>query len=259
MRGAKVRQLQRSVSVIACLAAALVAGCGEGEKAPATPVPTVRVERVIDGDTVVLTRFGKTRLIGFNTPEKGRCGDDAATRFTRRELEGETVKYELGEEPKDRYNRTLAYLTRGDRMHNLALVEEGYARVHTIPPNDKYADRFEAAEAKAKQKGAGPQGICDRNRRRALGRERARARVRGEARERTAQVAREFRAAQRRARAAARRSKASDQRRAKRQESRYGPGGRRIPTNCSGVRGPIPTPPGDPTNLDGDNDGQICE
>ncbi len=107
---------------------------------------------MIDGGTVELTRFGATRLIGVDGPEEDRCGDNAATSFTRRELEGQSVKYELGKERNDRYGRTLAYLTRGDRMHNLALVEEGYARALTIPPNDKYADRFEAAKDEASKR-----------------------------------------------------------------------------------------------------------
>jgi hypothetical protein len=34
-------------------------------------------------------------------------------------------------------------------------------------------------------------------------------------------------------------------------------GGRDI--NCDEVDGPIPTPPGDPNNLDGDGDGWACE
>lgn len=229
-RGRRRLGWSSGVGLTACLAAALWAGCAEDEKAPAKPAPTVRVERVIDGETVVLTGFGTTRLIGVDAPEEGRCGDNAATHFTRRELEGERVEYELGEKRKDRYDRTLAYLARGDTMHNLALVEEGYARVLTIPPNDKYADRFEAAEGEAKQKGAGPQGTCDRKRRRALGRQRARARERAEARERAAQFAREFRAHQRRARAAARRSEGRDKKRAERLESRNGGGGG-IPKN----------------------------
>jgi len=37
---------------------------GEGSERKAREVP--RVIRVIDGDTVVLTRFGKTRLIGVH-------------------------------------------------------------------------------------------------------------------------------------------------------------------------------------------------
>src|SRR5215210_2987179 len=159
----------------ASLAAAVQAGCSEDEKAaPAKPAPTVRVERAIDGDTVVLARFGKTRLIGVNTPEDGRCGADAATRFTRRRLEDKRVEYELGVERKDRYDRTLAYLTRADTMHNLALVEEGYATVLTIPPNDKYAHQFEEAEEEAKEREEGPLATCERKRRQALARARER-------------------------------------------------------------------------------------
>ena len=95
--------LRRRAALCGSLLAAVGAGCADHEKAaPARPGPTVRVERVIDGDTVVLTRFGKTRLIGVDTPEEGRCGDDAATRFTRRRLEEEHVEYERGEERASR-------------------------------------------------------------------------------------------------------------------------------------------------------------
>ena len=236
----------------ACLAAVVLAGCAEGERAaPAGPAPTVRVERVIDGDTVVLTRFGKTRLIGVNTPADGRCGDDAATRFTRRRIEDKRVEYELGEEREDRYHRTLAYLTHGDAMHNLALVEEGYATVLTVPPNDKYADRFEAAQAEARQQEKGPRATCERRRRQALARARERAERALERveRRRAARLARRIGAAERRRRAAERRT----------ERRRRGANSIRIPENCSQVDGTIPTPPGDPTNLDRDNDGRACE
>jgi len=53
------------------------------------------VTRVIDGDTVKATRLGTTRLIGVDTPEEGRCYETEATRFTRHQLEGHTVGYEL--------------------------------------------------------------------------------------------------------------------------------------------------------------------
>lgn len=122
---------------------------------------------VIDGDTVEVERLGRTRLIGVDTPEKGRCADDAATRFTRERLLDQVVEFEIGEEPKDRYDRTLAYLSRDGRMHNLSLLEEGYAKVLTIPPNDKYEPDFEEAEQEAITTDAGALATCDRNRRRA--------------------------------------------------------------------------------------------
>lgn len=206
--------------------------------------PTVRVERVIDGNTVVLTRFGKTRLIGVDAPREG-CGETAATRFTRRRLEGKRVRYELGAKRKDLYDRTLAYLSRGSKMHNLALIEKGYATALNIPPNDKYSDRFEAAENEAKQHEEGPQATCAQKRE-ALARKRARARERAELR-RADQFARLIGARERRRRAT--------ERRAERRRSR---GGLRRGL-CSRVDGPIPTPPGDPADLDVDNDGKACE
>ena len=140
------------VAIGGVLVAAGLAACGGS---PGGDLPGAKVTRVIDGDTVVMERLGKVRLIGVNTPEKKRCFDDAATRFTRERLEDQVVQYEVGQEPKDRYQRTLAYLSREGEMHNLALLTEGYAKVLTIPPNDKYEARFEAAERDAKEADAG--------------------------------------------------------------------------------------------------------
>jgi endonuclease YncB( thermonuclease family) len=110
------------------------------------------VTEVIDGDTVEMG-LGRVRLIGVDAPEEGRCFDNAATRFTRARLLNEIVHYELGEEDKDQYGRTLAYLSLNGEMHNLALVVNGYARAETIRPNDKYASRFEAGQEAARKQG----------------------------------------------------------------------------------------------------------
>ncbi len=121
-----------------------------------------RVTRVIDGDTVETTKLGRVYLIGIDTPKEGRCYEAAATRFTRERIGGEIVRYELGEERTDRYGRTLVYLWGAGGMHNLALVREGYAEALTIPPNDRYADRLEAAELGARRRDEGWWGACDR-------------------------------------------------------------------------------------------------
>lgn len=148
--------------------------------------PLTRVTKVIDGDTVHTDRIGRVRLIGVNTPEEGRCGSNAATRFTKQRIGSRQVGYELGAERKDRYGRTLAYLYRGERMHDLDLVREGYAKVLTIPPNDKYAPRFERAARQARRAKAGALAVCERRTRRAKARRRAmhQRRARQERRER---------------------------------------------------------------------------
>ena len=119
-----------------------------------------RVVRVIDGDTVQLRGVGRVRLIGVDTPERGRCFEDAATRFTQAQIGGRRVRYETGDEEQDRYGRTLAYLYRSGRMHNLALVQRGFAETLTIPPNDRFAKRFARAERRARRTGLGRWGSC---------------------------------------------------------------------------------------------------
>ena len=119
-----------------------------------------RVVRVIDGDTVQLRGVGRVRLIGVDTPERGSCFEDAATRFTAARIGGRRVRYELGEEEKDRYGRTLAYLYRDGKMHNVALVQRGFAETLTIPPNDRFAERIERAERRARRAALGRWGSC---------------------------------------------------------------------------------------------------
>lgn len=140
-----------------------LAGCAGGAVSR-EGASSARVTRVIDGDTVEMERLGRVRLIGVDTPERSRCYEAAATRFTRERLEGKVVRYELGQDREDRYGRTLAYLSRGGEMHNLALLGDGYGRALTIAPNDRYESRFERAERGARAAGAGLWERCGRDR-----------------------------------------------------------------------------------------------
>ena len=59
---------------------------------------------------------------------------------------GSRVRYRLGGDPRDRYDRALAYVYLDDgRFLNLLLVRRGYAQPLTVPPNVEYASRFVAA------------------------------------------------------------------------------------------------------------------
>jgi endonuclease YncB( thermonuclease family) len=74
-----------------------------------------RVVRWIDGDTVVTSR-GTVRLIGIDTPERGRCGSVSATSLARR-LAPAGSRVTLGNpasvDDQDRYGRELRYVNRG--------------------------------------------------------------------------------------------------------------------------------------------------
>ena len=127
---------------------------------------TSTVLRVIDGDTVELADGRKVRYIGIDTPEVRKRDNGhwvkapdyfalEAMEANRRLVEGKPVELEYDVQPRDRYGRTLAYVYVDGVFVNAWLVEDGYARLMTIPPNVKYVDRFRQALAQAKQRGVG--------------------------------------------------------------------------------------------------------
>jgi len=161
-----------AVAVVAVLAAVLgartVAG-GDGDGGGGVEAGsrgTAVVTRVVDGDTAVLERLGKTRFIGVDTPEVyggEECFGAQASAFTKRTLGGRQIRYEVGAEPRDRYARTLVYIWLEDgRFFNQMLVDEGYARPLAIAPNVEHADRFRrsAREARARDRGLWSARAC---------------------------------------------------------------------------------------------------
>ena len=143
----------------------------EEKAGPATNAEaTVTVTRVVDGDTIEISPaidgIEDVRLIGVDTPEtkKPNCqvqpyGPEASA-FTTAELQGQAVGLEFDVEKTDRYDRLLAYVYPPEgTMFNETLLEEGYARVSTFPPNTRYVERFETAEAEARAAGRGIWGL----------------------------------------------------------------------------------------------------
>lgn len=124
------------------------------------------VQRVVDGDTIIVSLNGKeekVRYIGMDTPELDppECYGFEAQRFNRSLVEGKEVYLEGDEEDRDRYSRLLRYVWLAEgRMVNLILVEEGYARAVSFPPNIRYAERFKRAEDSARKERKGIWGAC---------------------------------------------------------------------------------------------------
>jgi micrococcal nuclease len=122
----------------------------------------ILVDRVVDGDTLVLEGGQRVRLIGIDTPEmheskklyrdSQRMSQSAETikklgkrsyQFTRGLVEGKRVKVEFDVEKKDKYGRLLGYVYLPDGTFiNAEIVKQGYASLMTYPPNVKYADLF---------------------------------------------------------------------------------------------------------------------
>ena len=159
---------------LALTLALLLAACGggsggaAGDEAPGTG----RVQRVVDGDTIVVALSSgdeSVRLIGIDTPESVdprqpvECfGKEAAAHTAELLPAGTRVRLVRDVEPRDRYGRLLAYVYRlpDELFVNLALAAEGYAVPLTYPPNVAHADDFVAAAGEARDDGLGLWSAC---------------------------------------------------------------------------------------------------
>ena len=126
---------------------------------------TVKVARVIDGDTIQVLSDGRqytVRLIGADTPETKHptktvqhFGAEASA-YTKAALEGRTVQLETDRtgDTVDRYGRLLRYVYLDGQNFNARLISEGYA--HAIR-GFRYSKRasFIRLEEAAKRLGKG--------------------------------------------------------------------------------------------------------
>jgi micrococcal nuclease len=129
------------------------------------------VSRVVDGDTIHVVVGGQdetVRYIGMDTPESVKpgtpvqCFAKAAGAANARLVDGRRVRLAYDAERRDRYGRLLAYVYRADDgvFVNARLVEDGYARTLTIPPNVRFADRFASLARDAREHERGLWRAC---------------------------------------------------------------------------------------------------
>lgn len=120
----------------------------------------VKVKWVYDGDTVLLTDKRKIRIIGIDTPEvKHHRQSGQAFGAKAREALRELLKkhkyrvlLKFGSEKKDRYQRLLAHVYLPDKTNiSTWLLEKGFAKTLSIPPNIKLADCYKQAERVAQR------------------------------------------------------------------------------------------------------------
>ena len=82
----------------------------------------------MDGDTIRLANGKYVRLIGIDTPERGRPYYLAAKRKLDRMVQGKVrLINPASTDDKDRYGRLLRYVRDGGRDTGLAQIRKGYA------------------------------------------------------------------------------------------------------------------------------------
>ncbi len=130
------------------------------------------VERVVDGDTLVLSDGKTVRFIGIDTPETVDprrpvgCFGKEASNETKTLLTSKEVILQKDLSDQDKYGRLLRliFLPLDDGtilFVNDYLVREGFAKVMTYPPDIKYNEKFREAEAEAKAEKRGLWGKCN--------------------------------------------------------------------------------------------------
>lgn len=107
-----------------------------GRARPPRAAGLVRVERVVDGDTVILEGGQRLRVLGVNTPEKGEELYDAAARLAREMVEGREVAVRAPVQRRDSYRRLLGDVVVDGKSLREALLHAGLAHVMLIPPHD---------------------------------------------------------------------------------------------------------------------------
>lgn len=111
------------------LAMALLASMVSAATAAQPQLQTVRVIRVVDGDTVVVSTAEslnlKVRLQGIDAPECGMPFGPQAQRFLEQLVLGRTVQ--MAKTGRDRYGRTVATLAVGGQDVGVVLLQAGLA------------------------------------------------------------------------------------------------------------------------------------
>jgi micrococcal nuclease len=122
------------------------------------PSLTVRIRRVVDGDTLVLESGERVRLIGIDTPELARDGRPAepwaeeARDYLRQAVDGGGISLGFDREERDQYGRRLAYVYRQGRLINEEIIRQGLSRAKTVYHySPAMKERFLRAEREARE------------------------------------------------------------------------------------------------------------
>lgn len=109
------------VALCLCLSVLLCCECSVS--------PAYRVERVVDGDTLVVVDSGgarhRLRLWAIDAPESKQSFGEASRRHLAEHVGGKLVRVEVVN--TDRYGRLVAVVYVGDENENLMQVQDGYA------------------------------------------------------------------------------------------------------------------------------------
>ena len=152
----------RWIWTVVVLAAILVLRLVPQSVPTGDPTQSVMVERVVDGDTLIISGGTRVRLLGIDTPELARGdhpeepGAAQARDFLREAVERRQVSLGFDREPYDKYGRRLAYIYRQGRLINEDVIRQGWSPARTrFPYSTAMKERFRRAEREAREQRRG--------------------------------------------------------------------------------------------------------
>ena len=115
------------------------------------------VERIVDGDTIVLQNGDIVRYVGITSPETGEPFEKEATEANRKLVEGKEVELEYDNYKGDKFGRILAYLIIDNINVSIELARLGMAQVVVYQHKKPfiYQDKILKAQEEAKKKKLG--------------------------------------------------------------------------------------------------------
>lgn len=126
-----------------------------------TPVPIVMddskesaeylVTHIVDGDTFDIATGERVRMIGIDTPERGKSYYDESAEYLKDLIYDKKVRLEKDQSEIDRYGRLLRHVYVNDVWINHKMISDGYARFVTFPPDVEHAEVFRAAQKEARE------------------------------------------------------------------------------------------------------------
>lgn len=146
----------RALPVVLLLLGATSPACTVELTVGDDPTGAAVVASVTDGDTVRLDSGEAVRLVGIDTPERGSCGYERASRALSRLVLGEEVVLTAPVDDHDRYDRLLRYVDVDGVDAGLRLVERGLAvaRYDSLDGYDRHPrqDEYRAADRGARDR-----------------------------------------------------------------------------------------------------------
>jgi len=90
---------------------------------------------IIDGDTFETLDGETIRLLCVDTPELGTTGSEEAKSYLSNLILGKDISIERAEK-KDKYNRTLAWITQDNVLINKEIVDNGFGSLFEYEDTD---------------------------------------------------------------------------------------------------------------------------